>query len=137
MELEGDGEQLPLPAGANLPDGGGILPEINFDDGERTSIFCLVSSSKLFSEDQTNLHRHARANAQEAIALARARAQEFDNQVATVRKTKEPLKLAQNRSQQVQEEEETVQVASGPSSVPLDRELFNFSYRLLFISLAC
>jgi len=42
MELEGDGEQLPLPAGANVPDGGDILPEINFDDGERTSISRLV-----------------------------------------------------------------------------------------------
>jgi len=42
MELEGDGEQLPLPAGANVSDGG-ILPEINFDDGERTSISRLVS----------------------------------------------------------------------------------------------
>jgi len=137
MELEGDGEQLPLPAGANVPDDGDILPEINFDDGERTSISCLVSISILFSEDQTNLHRHARANAQEAIALARARAQEFDNQVATVRKAKEPLKLAQSRSQQMQEEEETVQVASGSSSVPLDRKLFNSIYRLLVISLVC
>lgn len=43
MELEGEGEQLPLPAGANVPDGDDILPEINFDDGEQTSISCLAS----------------------------------------------------------------------------------------------
>lgn len=36
MEIEGDGEQMPIPAGAELPDGGSDmtrLPEINFDDG--------------------------------------------------------------------------------------------------------
>jgi hypothetical protein len=36
MEIEGDGEQLPMPAGASLVDGsdGAILPDINFDDGK-------------------------------------------------------------------------------------------------------
>ncbi|KAH0590582.1 hypothetical protein H2248_000718 [Termitomyces sp. 'cryptogamus'] len=53
------------------------LKEINFDD-----------------EDQTNLHRHAMHNAQEAIALAKQRAEMFDAQAALERKTNEAMKLA-------------------------------------------
>ncbi|KAF5356342.1 hypothetical protein D9756_003876 [Leucocoprinus leucothites] len=102
MEIEGDGEQLPRPAGVDVPDGGGSLPEINFDD-----------------EDQTNLHRHARANAQEAIALAKARAQEFDSQAALDRKMNEGLRLAKAQAY-VREEEETVEGAYESSSIPLD-----------------
>lgn len=45
-------------------------------------------------EDSTNLHRHARQNAQEAISLARERALQFDAQAALERKTNEALKLA-------------------------------------------
>ncbi|KAG5648097.1 hypothetical protein DXG03_007132 [Asterophora parasitica] len=45
-------------------------------------------------EDQTNLHRHAKHNAQEAIALAKQRALQFDTQAALERKTNEALKLA-------------------------------------------
>jgi chromatin-remodeling ATPase INO80 len=45
-------------------------------------------------EDETNLHRHARHNAQEAIALAKQRAQAFDTQAALDRKTNEALALA-------------------------------------------
>ena len=48
----------------------------------------------LFSDDPTNLHIHARHNAQEAISLARQRAQQFDTQAALERKTNEALKLA-------------------------------------------
>ncbi len=35
MEIEGDGEQLPVPAGADVPESGEgpDLPEIDFDDG--------------------------------------------------------------------------------------------------------
>lgn len=34
MEIEGDGEQLPVPAGAKITESGGTdLPEIDFDDG--------------------------------------------------------------------------------------------------------
>jgi DNA helicase INO80 len=40
------------------------------------------------------LHRHAKHNAQEAIALAKQRAQQFDTQAALERKTNEALKLA-------------------------------------------
>ncbi|KAG6832455.1 hypothetical protein H0H92_001501 [Tricholoma furcatifolium] len=53
------------------------LQDINFDD-----------------EDQTNLRRHAMHNAQEAIALAKQRAEMFDAQAALERKTNEALKLA-------------------------------------------
>ncbi|KAF9452648.1 hypothetical protein P691DRAFT_696592 [Macrolepiota fuliginosa MF-IS2] len=103
MEIEGDGEKMPVPAGAELVDGDQInLPDINFDD-----------------DDQTNLHLHARANAQEAIALARARALEFDNQAALDRKTNEALKLAKGQAH-LRDEPETVEDASGSSTVPLD-----------------
>jgi DNA helicase INO80 len=40
------------------------------------------------------LHLHARHNAQEAISLAKQRAQQFDAQSALERKTNEALKLA-------------------------------------------
>lgn len=45
-------------------------------------------------DDSTNLHRHARQNAQEAISLAKERALQFDTQAALERKTNEALKLA-------------------------------------------
>ncbi|KXN89905.1 Putative DNA helicase INO80 [Leucoagaricus sp. SymC.cos] len=108
MEIEGDGEQIPVPAGVNVPDGSDTanLPEINFDD-----------------EDQTNLHRHARANAQEAIALAKARAQEFDSQVALDRKTNEALKFAKVQAR-VRDEEETIEGSS--ATLDLDSDELNF-----------
>lgn len=39
MEIEGDGEQIPVPAGAELAVGGdgAKLPDINFDDGVSAS----------------------------------------------------------------------------------------------------
>lgn len=46
------------------------------------------------ADDQTNLHKHAAANAQEALDIARQRAQQFDTQAALERKTNEALKLA-------------------------------------------
>ncbi|KAG6867813.1 hypothetical protein C0993_010747 [Termitomyces sp. T159_Od127] len=80
-DIEGDGESDEshlAPAAPNLelvdPT---TLKEINFDD-----------------EDQTNLRRHAMHNAQEAIALAKQRAETFDAQAALERKTNEALKLA-------------------------------------------
>lgn len=45
-------------------------------------------------EDKTNLYLHARHNAQEAVALAKQRAQQFDVQAASERKTNEALQLA-------------------------------------------
>jgi DNA helicase INO80 len=44
------------------------------------------------------LHRHAKRNAQEAIALAKERAQQFDTQAALERKTNEALKLAKTQA---------------------------------------
>ncbi|KAF9474476.1 hypothetical protein BDN70DRAFT_884789 [Pholiota conissans] len=77
-EIQGDTETLPVPAGAHIADDEpATLQEIDFDD-----------------DDPTNLHRHARHNAQEAISLARERAQQFDMQAALERKTNEALKLA-------------------------------------------
>lgn len=55
------------------------------------------------SEDQSNLYRHARHNAQEAIARARLRAEEFDAQAALDRKTNEAIQLAKGRGGQENE----------------------------------
>lgn len=52
----------------------------------------------VFSDDHTNLHRHAKRNAQEAIAMAKRKAQEFDTQAALERKTNEALKLAKGQA---------------------------------------
>ncbi|KAH7883708.1 SNF2 family N-terminal domain-containing protein [Phlebopus sp. FC_14] len=78
-EVQGDAaEGSSIPAGADIGEvDPSTLREIDFDD-----------------EDQTNLHRHARHNAQEAITLAKQRAQQFDTQAALQRKTNEALKLA-------------------------------------------
>ena len=58
------------------------------------------------SEDQTNLHRLARHNAQEAIALAKQRAQDFDTQAALERKTNEALRLAKGQAHLRDDQEE-------------------------------
>jgi hypothetical protein len=46
------------------------------------------------SEDKTNLQRHARRNAEEAVALARQRALDFDAKSRLERKTMEAVALA-------------------------------------------
>lgn len=72
-------------------------------------------------DDQTNLHRHAKHNAQEAIALAKRKAQEFDTQAALERKTNEALKLAKGQAHIRGEEVE----GEGPMKTPLvDRTYF-------------
>jgi chromatin-remodeling ATPase INO80 len=58
------------------------------------ALFLVVYGLKYTLDDPTNLHRHAKHNAQEAIALAKQRAQQFDTQAALERKTNEALKLA-------------------------------------------
>jgi DNA helicase INO80 len=58
------------------------------------------------SDDPTNLHRLARHNAQEAIALAKQRAQDFDTQAALERKTNEALRLAKGQAHLRDNEEE-------------------------------
>ncbi|KAA1468168.1 hypothetical protein DENSPDRAFT_833380 [Dentipellis sp. KUC8613] len=110
-EVEGNAADPDLvPAGANVDDAPPSgLQEIDFDD-----------------EDHTNLHRHAKRNAQEAVAMARLRAQEFDTQAALERKTNEALQLAKQRGNGRAEAEE---VQEGPASTPLvdlDSDELNF-----------
>ncbi|KAF9821911.1 hypothetical protein IEO21_00341 [Rhodonia placenta] len=82
-ELEGgDAALVNAPAGADLADSEeGTLQDLDFDD-----------------EDHTNIHRHARYNAQAAIALAKRKALDFDTQAALERKTNEALKLAKRQA---------------------------------------
>ncbi|KAJ3851493.1 SNF2 family DNA-dependent ATPase [Lentinula lateritia] len=81
-EVQGDEiSAAQAPAGAEVADvGPDDLKDINFDD-----------------DDQTNLYRHARHNAQEAIELARNRAQEFDAQAALERRNNEAIKLTKEQ----------------------------------------
>ncbi|KAF7311017.1 SNF2 family helicase ATPase [Mycena chlorophos] len=106
-QVEGDEESTDVPAGAELVDvDASALQDINFDD-----------------DDQTNLRLHARHNAQEAIALAKQRAQQFDAQAALDRKTNEALKLAKGQAHIHDSQDE------GQSSAPLvdlDSDELNF-----------
>ncbi|KAF7303328.1 SNF2 family helicase ATPase [Mycena kentingensis (nom. inval.)] len=106
VEGEGDGTAT-APEGADLADvDASALRDIDFDD-----------------EDQTNLRLHARHNAQEAIAQAKHRAQQFDAQAALDRKTNEALKLAKGQAH-IHDEEEP---ASGTAPlVDLDSDELNF-----------
>ncbi|KAF8912786.1 SNF2 family DNA-dependent ATPase [Gymnopilus junonius] len=110
-EIEGDAEALPTPAGADLADQDGvILPDIDFDD-----------------DDQTNLRRHARHNAQEAISLARERAQQFDMQAALDRKTNEALRLAKAQAHIHSAESDDVPASTSAAPlVDLDSDELNF-----------
>ncbi|KDQ63610.1 hypothetical protein JAAARDRAFT_119558 [Jaapia argillacea MUCL 33604] len=110
-EVEGEASApLPVPAGADLTDEPGTLEDIDFDDGKYSPL------------DHTNLRLHARRNAQEAIALAKQRADEFDAQAALDRKTNEALQLAKADRRMAQESEEP----SGPPLVDLDSDELNF-----------
>ncbi|ESK98319.1 snf2 family helicase atpase [Moniliophthora roreri MCA 2997] len=110
-EVEGDAPTTDVPAGADVTDvASDALQEINFDD-----------------EDQTNLYRHARYNAQEAIALARQRAKDFDTQAALERKTNEAIKLAKEQGLArpiIGEGSSTTAGLSGP--LDLDSDELNF-----------
>jgi hypothetical protein len=71
--------------------------------------------------DHTNLHRHARHNAQEAVVLAKKRVQAFDAQAALERKTNHALQLAKSQAHVRDDEEEQ------PAKAPLvDRKRFLF-----------
>ncbi|KAI0639257.1 SNF2 family N-terminal domain-containing protein [Trametes polyzona] len=109
-ELEGDASQAHVPAGAAVaPENeGDDLQEIDFDD-----------------EDETNMQRHARHNAQAAIAMAKKKAQEFDTQAALERKTNEALKLAK-RQAHIHAEETVEGSSSGTPLVDLDSDELNF-----------
>ena len=104
-----------MPAGAHLEDVDGDLQDIDFDDGQHLRMRHLFKLLTLVSEDHTNIHRHARRNAQEAILLAKQKAQDFDTQAALERKTNEALKLAKA---QVHLRTESTE-ASTPSGTPL------------------
>ncbi|KAF5390211.1 hypothetical protein D9757_002808 [Collybiopsis confluens] len=123
-EVQGDEDSAgQAPAGADVTDTDpGGLQEINFDD-----------------EDKTNLYRHARHNAQEAIAMARNRAQQFDAQAAVERKTNEASKLVKEQahaevameneagpSEMVTPAEETGLKLSGDLALDLDSDELNF-----------
>ena len=107
-----------MPAGASVQDlePGDSLADIDFDDG-KVPLRCGPCSRLIdsFTEDQTNIHRHAKRNAQEAIAMARRKAQDFDTQAALERKTNEALKLAKAQAHVRDDEGET----SATSSTPL------------------
>ncbi|KIJ21627.1 hypothetical protein PAXINDRAFT_95170 [Paxillus involutus ATCC 200175] len=107
-EVQGEASGLSTaPAGADMTDvDPTTLREIDFDD-----------------EDQTNLHRHARHNAQEAIALARERAQQFDTQAALERKTNEAMKLAKAQAHIRDDDGSTT---SGAPLMDLDSDELNF-----------
>ena len=120
-EIEGEPAEGAAPAGAHVEDVEGELQDIDFDDGMACLLWCTVGCSSRCIEDQTNIHRHARRNAQEAIALAKSKAQAFDAQAALERKTTEALKLAKAQAHLRPESTET---SSGTSAgTPLvDRE---------------
>ncbi|KAL4268117.1 Chromatin-remodeling ATPase INO80 [Pleurotus pulmonarius] len=107
-EAEGEGEAPAAPKGANLELDPTTLGEIDFDD-----------------EDQTNLYRHAKHNAEEAIALAKERAAQFDVQAALDRKTNEALKLAKGQANVREETEESPGSPKGPL-MDLDSNELNF-----------
>ncbi|KAF8078491.1 SNF2 family DNA-dependent ATPase [Lyophyllum atratum] len=110
-EIEGETEGHAAPVGADVGDvDPNTLEDINFDD-----------------EDPTNLHRHAKHNAEEAILLAKQRAQQFDTQAALERKTNEALKLA--KAQAHIHEVDGEDAGSEPPKaalVDLDSEELNF-----------
>ncbi|KAG5654784.1 hypothetical protein H0H81_003792 [Sphagnurus paluster] len=93
----------------------------------------LISQTELYSHfvgsklknDPTNLHRHARHNAQEAIALAKQRAQQFDTQTALERKTNEALKLAKAQAH-IHDVEGPSSESSNAPLVDLDSDELNF-----------
>lgn len=61
-----------------------------------TSLESVCSQSHV--DDESNMQRHARHNAQAAIAMAKKKAQEFDTQASLERKTNEALKLAKRQA---------------------------------------
>ncbi|KAJ7446520.1 SNF2 family N-terminal domain-containing protein [Mycena galericulata] len=109
-EVEGEDEASAVPAGADIEDvDPTALREINFDD-----------------DDQTNLHLHARHNAQEALSLAKERAKQFDAQAALERKTNEAVKLAQAQAHIHDSKDETMEPATDTPLVDLDSDELNF-----------
>ncbi|KAI0082175.1 hypothetical protein K474DRAFT_1655508 [Panus rudis PR-1116 ss-1] len=108
-EVEGESALPDAPVGANLEDvDPSQLQDIDFDD-----------------EDETNMQRHARRNAQEAIAQAKRKAMEFDTQTSLDRKTNEALKLAKGQAHIRDESVEGITASTTPL-VDLDSDELNF-----------
>lgn len=78
-------------------------------------------------DDQSNLHMHARHNAQEALSLAKERAKQFDAQAALERKTNEALKLAQAQAHIHDSKDETMESATDTPLVDCKCELRSFA----------
>lgn len=89
------------------------LAEIDFDDGMLEPGLQEGLISSLVAADHTNLHRHARHNAQEAVILAKKRVQAFDVQAALERKTNQALQLAKSQAH-IRDEEEQREAATAP-----------------------
>lgn len=78
------------------------------------------------------MHRHARHNAREAIALTKQRAQQFDVQAALERKTNEALRLAKR---QAYVHDDDARSSPGMSAPLVDRkQSFVCSLQLLIVS---
>lgn len=128
-EMQGDGDQDALtPAGALVGDvDPTTLQDINFDDGTFRACMQYYAGGDVYqwlqTDDHTNLHRHALHNAQEAIALAKQRAHQFDAQAALERKTNQALQLAKAQAHIRDNPEECGEGPSGSSKTPLvDRQ---------------
>ncbi|KAH7931126.1 hypothetical protein BV22DRAFT_1137807 [Leucogyrophana mollusca] len=103
-EVQGDAPEESAPAGAHVGDvDPSQLQDIDFDDG-----------------------KHARHNAQEAIALAKQRAQHFDTQAALERKTNEALRLAKAQAHIRDDDESGPSGSSSAPLVDLDSDELNF-----------
>lgn len=108
-EIQGDAAESSVSLGVDVGEvDPTTLREIDFDD-----------------EDQTNLHRHARHNAREAIALTKQRAQQFDVQAALERKTNEALRLAKRQAYVHDDDARSSPGMSAPL-VDLDSDELNF-----------
>lgn len=112
-EVEGEAaDSAAVPNGATLDDiDPSTLRDINFDE-----------------EDATNLYRHARVSAQEAVSAARRKAVAFDTQTALERKTNEAIQLAKHQAH-IRDDDDSEQPGAGTSSTPLvdlDSDELNF-----------
>ncbi|KAG6846025.1 hypothetical protein H0H87_011073 [Tephrocybe sp. NHM501043] len=131
-DIEGEAEgTTSVPAAVNIETvDPKTLADIDFDDGKCNFRLVLDNSADLIygSEDQTNLHRHAMHNAQEAIVLAKQRAEMFDAQAALERKTNEALKLAKAQAH-IHDGRENLEEPNASNEKPLvdlDSDELNF-----------
>ena len=94
--------------------------------GVMLNVYATPSQASTPAEDETNMHRHARNNAQAAIALAKKKAQEFDTQAALERKTNEAIKLAK-RQAHIRADED-VDTAAEPTEEPDQQDTLRLPY---------